>query len=60
MGFHNKLECLSLASFSSLMFPGKAGAYPSEAPFRWTPVLTHKHNGMTFAGLDGQTRFYGV
>jgi hypothetical protein len=32
----------------SLMFAGKAGAYPSEAPFRcstlgWVPVLTHKH-----------------
>jgi hypothetical protein len=35
MPFHNKLELLSLASLGWLMFAGKAGAYPSEEPFRF-------------------------
>jgi hypothetical protein len=40
-----KLECLSLAS---QMFVGKVGAYPSEAPLRFStlgkaPDITHKH-----------------
>jgi hypothetical protein len=38
MNVHNKLECLSLAGFSSLqpslIFANKAGAYLSGVPFR--------------------------
>ncbi len=48
--FLNKLECSSLKSLSriSIMFVGKAGAYPSEAPFSCythgqAPGLTRKH-----------------
>jgi hypothetical protein len=45
--FCNELECLSLASLSSLV--GKAGACLSEAPFRCStlelaPCLIHKHS----------------
>jgi hypothetical protein len=48
MPFHNKLERLVLVSLSVLMSVGKAGAYPSEAPFSCSilelaPGLTHKH-----------------
>jgi hypothetical protein len=48
--FHNKLEAfVPVKSFQpSLMFAGKAGAYPCEAHFRcstlgYAPGLTHKH-----------------
>ncbi len=40
MDFYNKLECLSLHGKSfqpSLMFAGKVGAYPSEAPKKKLP-----------------------
>jgi hypothetical protein len=47
--FHNKLECFSLASITSLviMFAGKTETYPNEAPFRCSTLeqatgLTHK------------------
>jgi hypothetical protein len=52
MDFRNKLERLSLGPGRpfqlSLMFVGKAGAYPSEAPFwcstlRHSPGITLKH-----------------
>ncbi len=44
----NKLERLSLIGFTSLTFVTKVGAYPSEAPFRFStlgdsPSLTHKY-----------------
>ncbi len=43
-GFRNKLEFFQ----PSLVFAGKARAYPTEAPFRCStlrkaPSLTHKH-----------------
>ncbi len=35
--FRNKLECLSMESFSSLvLFVGKARFYPIEEPFRYS------------------------
>jgi hypothetical protein len=42
----------------SLMFVGKAGAYPSEASFRcsalaWDPGLTHTHIRLDWKGLPG-------
>ncbi len=35
----NKLECLSLASFSEYSFGSKSGAYPSEAPYSAPPYV---------------------
>jgi hypothetical protein len=58
MKFHDKLECLSLTSFFqfSLIFVGKARAYPSEARVKPEPTQV-KHlsfvpeNGKPFAVL---------
>jgi len=38
MNVLNKLEGLSLASLSSLMFVGKVRTYLSEAPFKWSTL----------------------
>ncbi len=39
----NKLECLSLESFKSLMFISKAGSYPGGELFKLAPGLTLEH-----------------
>ncbi len=50
MNFRDKLECLSLESFFSLiMYTGKAEAYRNEAPFKCStlgkaPGLAHEQN----------------
>ncbi len=40
MNFHNKLQTLSQDFQCSIMFPGKAGAYPSKALFRCSSVCS--------------------